>query len=245
MHAAEEYAAMKNEHEAAMAFERVKTYHPKSKFAPIALSKAADYYEQLGDKENTIRVLRMLIQEYTTADIFPARLKIAEMFNAEGQYEQARQECKRVADATSDAQLKARALLLLSQSLIGLGRNSEADEAVSDIARNFKSTPSYYKALFMQGVLKNMAGNWDGAMASWKSLADDSSKAPKQLRQDACIEMAEANNRMRLYSRALSLFERASEIRGLRNGEALYKAGIAAEQTGDLVQMRHNVILVH
>ena len=158
------------------------------------------------------------------------------MFNAEGQYEQARQECKRVADATNDAQLKARALLLLSQSLIGLGRNSEADEAVSDIAKNFKSTLSYYKALFMQGVLKNMAGNLDGAIASWKSLAEDSSKAPKQLRQDACIEMAEANNRIRLYSRAFSMFEHASEIRGIRNGEALYKAGIAAEQTGDLAK---------
>jgi tetratricopeptide (TPR) repeat protein len=236
MNAAEESAALKNDREAAMAFERVKTFHPKSKLAPIALSKAADYYEQLGDKENAHRVLRMLIQEYTTAEVLPARLKIAEMFNAEGQYEQARQECKRVADATDDAQLKARALLLLSQSLIGLGRNSEADEAVSDIAKNFKSTSSYYHALFTLGVLKNMAGNTDGAMAAWKSLAEDSSKAPKQLRQDACIEMAEANNRGRLYSRALSMFERASEIRGLRNGEALYKAGIAAEQTGDLAK---------
>ncbi|MGD0036924.1 MAG: tetratricopeptide repeat protein, partial [Bacteroidota bacterium] len=100
MNAAEEYAAMKNEREAAMAFERVKTFHPKSKFAPIALSKAADYYEQLGDKENTNRVLRMLTQEYTTVEVLPARLRIAEMLNAEEQYEQARQESKRVVDAT-------------------------------------------------------------------------------------------------------------------------------------------------
>jgi TolA-binding protein len=63
MNAAEEYAAMKNEHEAAMAFERVKTFYPKSKFAPVALSKAADYYSQLGDKENANRVLRLLTQE--------------------------------------------------------------------------------------------------------------------------------------------------------------------------------------
>ena len=234
MNAAEEYAAMKNEREAAMAFERVKTFYPKSKFAPIALSKAADYYDQIGDKENTNRVLRLLTQEYTTAEVFPARLKIAEMFNAEGQYEQARQECTRVVEATNDPQLKARALLLLSQSLIGLGKNSEAEEAVSDIAKNFRYTSSYYNALFTLGVLKNMAGNTDGAMAGWKTLAEDSSKAPNQLRQDAYIEMAEANNHVRMYSRASSLFERASEIRGLRNGEAFYKAGIAAEQTGDL-----------
>jgi len=236
MNTAEEYAAMKNEREAAMAFERVKTFYPKSKFAPAALSKAADYYSQLGDKENANRVLRLLTQEYTTVEVLPARLKIAEMLNADGKFEQARLECKLVTESTNDPQLKARGLLLLSQSLIGLGRNSEADEAVSDITKNFKSTASYYNALFSLGVLKNMAGNTDGAMAAWKSLTEDSSKAPKQLRQDACIEMAEANNHVRMYSRASSLFERASEIRGIRNGEALYKAGIAAEQSGDLLK---------
>ena len=236
MNAAEEYAAMKNEREAAMAFERVKTFHPKSKFAPIALSKAADYYEQLGDKENTNRVLRMLTQEYTTVEVLPARLRIAEMLIAEEQYEQARQESKHVVDATNDAPLKARALLLLGRSLVGLGKTSEAEEAFSDVVNNFKSTSSYYKALFALGALKNLAGNTDDAMARWKSLAEDSTKAPKQLRQDAYIEMAEANNRVRSYSRALSLFERASEIRGVRNGEVLYKAGIAAEQTGDLTK---------
>jgi tetratricopeptide (TPR) repeat protein len=236
MNAAEEYAAMNNEREAALAFERVKTFHPKSKFAPLALSKAADYYEQLGDMENTHRVLRMLTQEYTTPEVLPARLRIAEILNAEGQYEQARQECKSVVDATNDAQLKARGLLLMGQALAGLEKTSDAEEALSDIVSNFKSTSSYYKALFALGALKNLAGNTDGAMTAWKSLAEDSTKAPKQLRQDAYIEMAEANNRVRSYPRALSLFERASEIRGVRNGEVLYKAGIAAERMGDLTK---------
>ena len=236
MNAAEEYAAMNNEREAAMAFERVKTFHPKSKFAPIALSKAADYYEQLGDMENTNRVLRMLTQEYTAPEVLPARLRIAEILNAEGQYEQARQECKSVADATTDAQLKARGLLLMSQALVGLGKTSDAEAALTNIVSNFKTTSSYYKALFALGALKNLAGNTDDAMTSWKLLAEDSTKAPKQLRQDAYVEMAEANNRVRSYPRALSLFERASEIRGGRNGEVLYKAGIAAERMGDLAK---------
>ena len=236
MNAAEEYAASKNEREAAMAFERVKTFYPKSKFASIALSKAADYYEQLGDKENTVRVLHILTQEYTTVEVLPARLKIAEMLNAENQFEQACQECKRVVDATNDSQLKARALLIMGQAFVGLGRISEAEEAFSDVVKNFKSTPSYYKTLFTLGVLNNLAGNTDNAVAAWKSLAADSVKAPKQLRQDAFIEMAEACSRVRLYPRALNLLEFASEIRGLRNGEALYKAGIAAEQIGDLAK---------
>ena len=233
MNAAEEYSAMNNEREAAMAFERVKTFYPKSKYAPIALSKAADYYEQIGDKENTTRVLRMLTQEYTSAEVLPARLRIAEILTGEGRYEQARQECKSVTDATNDAPLKARGLLTMGQAFIGLGKTKEADDVLSDVVTNFKSTPSYYKALFLLGTLKNLAGNTDGAMAAWKSLTDDSTKAPKQLRQDAFIEMAEANNRVRSYARALSLYERASGIHGVRNGEVLYKAGIAAEVTGD------------
>jgi len=125
---------------------------------------------------------------------------------------------------------------LSGQSLEGLGKTSEAEEAFSNVVKNFKSTLSYHKALFTLGMLKNLAGSTEDAMSVWKSLAEDSAKAPKQLRQDAYIEMAEANNRVRSYPRAIYLFERASEIRGLRNGEALYKAGVAAEQTGDLVK---------
>jgi TolA-binding protein len=234
MNVAEEYAAMKNDREAAMAFERVITFHPSSKFAPIALLKAAEYYGRLKDTDNTLRVLRILTQEYTTDEVLPARNKLAEILISAGQFEQARQESKRVIDATKESQLKARALVLYGQSLIGLGKIAEAETAVSDVTKNFKSTSSYYDALFTLGVLKNAAGNTDDAMVSWRTLADDSVKTPKQLRQDACIEMAEANNRVRSYSRALFLFELASDIRGIRNGEALYKAGIAAERTGDL-----------
>jgi TolA-binding protein len=236
MNVAEEYAAMNNKREAAMAFERVKTFHPKSKYAPIALSKSADYYEQIGDMENTNRVLHTLTQEYNTPEVLPARLRIAEILITQGRYELATQECKSVADATSDAPLKARGLLLLGQAFIGEGKNSDADESLSEVVKNFKSTSSYYKALYTLGVLKILTGNTDGAMAAWKSLVEDSIKAPAQLRQDAYVDMAETNSRVRAYPRALSLLEHAVEIRGVRNGEVLYKAGIAAEQTGDLIK---------
>jgi TolA-binding protein len=231
---AEEYAAMKNEREAAMAFERVKTFHPSSKFAPVALLKAAEYYGRLKDTENTLRVLRILTQEYTTDEVLPARNKLAEILISSGQFEQARQGTKHVIDLAKDAQLKARALVLHGQALIGLGKIAEAETAVSDVTKNFKSTSSYYDALFVLGVLKNAGGKTDEAIVAWKSAADDSLKAPKQLRQDAYIEMAEANSRMQSNARALELFEKAGKIRGTRNGEVFYKAGVAAERTGDL-----------
>ena len=45
-------------------------------------------------------------------------------------------------------------------------------------------------------ALKNLSGKTEGAITAWKSLAEDSIKAPKQLRQDAYLEMAEADNRV-------------------------------------------------
>ena len=236
MNVAEEYVAMGNIREAAMAFERVKTFHPKSKFAPSALLKAAEYYEKLDDGENAHRVLRTLTQEYTTGEVLPARIKLAEMFLACGQLEQARQESKRVADATKDTPMKARALLLMGQSLLAFGKPSEAEEPLNDIIKNYSSTPSYYSALYTIGMLKNSSGNTEDAMTSWRSLAEDSIKAPAQLRQDAYMEMGEANNRVREWKRALVLFEHASDIKGTRHSEALYKAGVAAERAGDLTK---------
>jgi TolA-binding protein len=240
MNAAEEYAAMKNDREAAMAFERVKTFYPKNKLAPAGLFKAAEYYDKIGEKENTRRVLRSLTQEYTTAEVLPARLKLAELYSANGEYGQARQECKRVVDVDCGAQLKSRALLLMGQSLIGLEKNSEAEIVISEVVKNFKSTTSYYNALFILGKLKSLAGNTDEAMVAWQTVIADNTKAPKQLQQDVCIEIAETNNNMRSYPQALSFLERAGEIRGRRNGEAFYKAGVAAERGGNRTKAAQN-----
>jgi TolA-binding protein len=236
MNAAEEYVALKNDREAAMAFERVKTFHPKSKFAPAALLNAAEYYNKLGDTENALRVLRTLTEDYTTAEVLTGRIKLAEMLLAAGQFEQARQESKRVIDATNDASLKSRALLLMGQSLLSLGKTSDADKSIADVIKNYRSTPSYYTALFTMAMLKNSSGETDDAMKAWRAIADDSTKAPAQLRQDSYMEMAEANNRVRQFSRALELFSHAGDIPGKRNGEALYDAAVAAERTDNLAR---------
>ncbi len=235
MNVAEEFAAMKNEREAAMGFERVKTFHPSSKFAPAALLKAAEYYGRLKDTENTLRVLRILTQEYTTDEVMPARNKLAEILISAGQFDQARQESKRVIDAAKDPQLKARALVLYGRALNGLGKNAEAETALSDVVDNYKSTSSWCDALFTLGMLKKTSGNTDEALSVWKSVTDDSSKASAQLKQDVYIEMAEVYS-MQSDKRALELFEKAVKIRGLRNGEALYKAGVAADRIGDHIK---------
>jgi TolA-binding protein len=236
MNVAEEYALMKKNREAAMAFERVKTYHPGNKLAPVALLKAAELYTEIQDTDNTLRVLRLLTQEYTTDEVLPGRIRLAEILLSLGQDEQARQESKRVFDSAKDTQQKTQASVLYGRSLIALGKIAEAETVLSDAAKNFKSTSKYYDVLFTLGVLKNTAGKTDDALSLWKSITENTNDAPKQLRQDAYMEMAEASSRAQSHDRALLLYEQAGEIRGHRNREALYKAGVSAERAGDKVK---------
>jgi TolA-binding protein len=235
MNVASDYVLSGNTREAASAYERVKTFHPRSSFAPQALLKASELYEKLNDRENVRRVLRMLTQEYSSADVLPARLALAEMLIADGQPEQARQESKQAVDVAADASLKAQGLLVMSKALKALGRNQESEEALSTVITKFKSTPSYFSALYDFGVLRNSLGDADGAMASWTSLADNTN-APVQLRQDAFLAMGESNMHVRAFARALDLFGYAGGFRGGRNGEAWYRAGVAAECTGDMTK---------
>ncbi len=232
MNVASEYVISGNTREAALAYERVKTFHPRSKFAPQALLKASELYGKIGDRENVRRVLRMLAQEYSSAEVLPARLALAEMLIADGQPEQARQESKQVVDVAADAPLKAQGLLVMSKALKALGRNQESEDALSTILTKFKNTPSYFSALYEFGALRNILGDTDGAMTSWRSLADDTNASP-QLRQNAFLDMAELNMRIRGFARALELFGYAGGFRGERNGEAYYRAGVAAECLGD------------
>ena len=236
MNAAEAYVALKNFRDAAVAYERVKTFQPKSKSAPSALLKAADYYQRMGDDDNARRVLRMLTQEYSTPEVLAARLRLAELLIAGKDFEPARQECRRVAEGTKDAALRARALFLMGNALTGLDRISEAETALSQVVTDYRSSDVEPSALFLLGTIRYSLGNTVDAMASWRAVADDSVRSPRQLRQDAFLEMGDANARVNRPTRALELYERAASIRGARNGEALFKAGIAAEGKRDTIR---------
>jgi TolA-binding protein len=157
---ADSYVSLKNLREAALAFERVKTFHPKSKIAPSALVKSSEYFDLAGDPESSRKVLRTLIQDYSSSDvILPARLKLAVMYLSDNQFELARAESKRVADASKDGSLSSQALVLLSRALVGLNKSDEAQRALDEVTKNFRSTPSYYSALLLLGSLQREMGN--------------------------------------------------------------------------------------
>jgi TolA-binding protein len=233
MSAAESFVYLKNDREAALAFERVKTFQPKSKFATAALLRSAELYERVGEPEQARRVLRMLTQEYSSAEVLPARVRLAELLLADGQDEQARIESRRVLDGTKDADLRSRAQLVMARALVKLGRTTEAETALSELTRDSKKTAGYHTALFLLGELRSNAANADDAIAAWRAIADDSTRAPQQVRQDALLELGAALERNGDDRRAREQYSRAAAIRGVRTGEAFYRAGVAAERAGD------------
>lgn len=228
---AEAYVALKNPHEAALAFERVKTFHPKSKLAPSALAKASEYFDASGDHENAKKILRTLIQDYSSADVaLPARLRLAEIYFSENQFELARAESKRVADLSKEFAQKSHASVMVAEALTKLGKYDEAQNSLNDVIKNYRSTPSYYSALLLIGSLQRDVGDFDDAVASWKAVADDSAKAPAAIRQNALLQMGDSYGLREDYPKALIYFEKALPLKGARGTEALLRAGHAAEK---------------
>jgi TolA-binding protein len=232
---ADSYVSLKNLREAALAFERVKTFHPKSKIAPSALVKSSEYFDLAGDPESSRKVLRTLIQDYSSSDVtLPARLKLAQMYLSDNQFELARIESKRVADVSKDANLTGRSLILLSRALSGLNKSDEAQRALDEIARNYRSTSSYYSALLLLGSLQREMGNANQALASWKLIEADSAKAPTEIRQQALIEIGDMYALRSDQVKALQSYVKGAAAPGPLHVSVLFKAGLAAEQTGDI-----------
>ena len=239
---AEAYVATNNVREAALAFERVRTFQPKSKIAPAALMKSSEYFELAKDRENAKRVLRTLIQEYGSSDVvLPARLRLAQMYLPDNQFELARAESKRVVDASKDPALKAQAYVAMAKALAGLGKLEEAEGALNEVVKNDRSTTSYAPALLFLGSLQRDAGRLNDAMNSWRAVANDTARSHSSDQQDALIEMGDSYSVRGEYGQALPLYEKAGAIKEVRWGEASYKAGVCAERTGSLVKASDNL----
>lgn len=234
---ADSYVSLKNLREAALAFERVKTFHPKSKLAPSALLKSSEYFDLAGDPESSRKVLRTLIQDYSSSEvILPARLKLAQMYLSDNQFELARVESKRVADVSKDADLSGQAFILLSRALAGLNRSNEAQHALDEITKNYRSTSSYYTALLLLGSLQREMGNAKQALAPWKLIEADSARAPSVIRQQALIELGDLYALRSDQVKALQSYTKGATALGPLRVSALLKAGLAAEQTGDVLE---------
>lgn len=230
---AESYVALNNAREAALAFERVKTFHPRSKLAPGALIKSAEYFEVARDPESAKKVLRALIQDYSSSDVvLPGRLRLAQMYLSDNQLELARAEARRVIDGSRDPELKAQAYVTTAEALTRIGKLEEAQNALGDVVKSHKATSTYYTALLLLGSLQRELGGVSDALDSWRAIVDDSAEAPADIRQDALVRSGDSYLLRKEYANAVSAYERAAVINGNLRGDAAYRAGGAALKAG-------------
>ena len=227
---AESYVAQNNVREAAVAFERLKVFHPKSRMASSALLKASVLYERAGDGSAAERMLRMVLQEYAgSEEAVSARMRLAEIAYAKQQYDVARTEAQRIVATVKDGDQKARAQLLLARALIGLERYPEAEALLTELRKNSRLSVSI-EAQFLQASIKKQLGNLQEAIGIWKLVAADSVRASREMRQSALLELGDAYLALRDAATALPQFERAAALHAGRSGEAWYNAARVAEQ---------------
>ncbi len=229
---AESFLLMEKKQEAALAFERVKTFHPKNKLAPQSLLRAAEIYEQINDRENLKRTLLTLIQEYSTNETLPARLKLSDIYVEEGKPEQAIQEARVVWGASASAQLKAQSLLVLSKAFRALGYYTDALKSLTEIITKYPTTEISYQAQYEIGTVYKSYGNIDAARTSWEKLMNNQ-QVPAVLRQNAAIDIGYTYAAQQNFKKAFSFFRIAGELNGPRKKQAAIVAGISAELSAD------------
>lgn len=231
---AEAYDSLQNPKEAALAFERVKTFHSKSPLAPRALLKASTYFEEAGDRESSKKTLRALTEEYgSSAVVFEARLRLARIYFSEQQFELARIEAAKVADGTTDPALAPAGLQLSASALARLGRPEDAKKALEIIVTKYRSGPAYFDALLALAELHAGSGSFDEAGKIWKQIIEGKERPPVQVRESAFLARGDAEVMQGKLKEALASFESAVALRSSRSGEAAFKAARAAERLGN------------
>ncbi len=191
----EAYVALGNSAEAASAFERLKVFNPTSKLAPDALLRAGTYFQKAGDLDNAKKVLRAIIQEYTTSQsVLTARLRYAEILIQEKNAEPARIELRKIIDGPV-ASLKPEALVLLGTLEFNEGKFPEAEKYFRKVMALDKKGSRASSAAVKLAMLYREQGNVSGAVELLKPVISDSSITDTSLFQTALIEYGEMSLR--------------------------------------------------
>ena len=203
----ESYAALGNAAEAASAFERVKVFYPASKLAPDALLRASVYFQRASDMENSQKVLRALIQEYTTKQsVLTARLRLGSLLAKDGNVEQAQAEFQRVLNGTIP-ELKAEALVELGNLYASIGKIEEAEKKFRETLSSYGKSPVAPAASLALGTLYLQEGNLQPAIDLLKKISADTTIADTTLRQTALLNYGTAAYQKRDVQSALASFD--------------------------------------
>lgn len=231
---AEAYVRLGNPGEAALAFERVKTFHPRSPLAPSALLKAGEFFGLSGNRDNARKVLRTLTQEYASSEVIQeARVRLAQMYFDDSQYEMASAEARKVADAAPNTPLGSVAAQLTARSLAATGKMEEAKKILGDLIARLRGSELSYEPTLELGRLQKGSGDPEGAIKTWSALVDPKTSVPATLRQSSHLETGDALVLRGKFTESVQQFELGAKAGGPRTGEALYKAGLSAEWIGN------------
>jgi TolA-binding protein len=231
---AEAYVKLGNPGEAALAFERVKTFHPRNRLAPSALLKASEFFGLSGNRDNARKALRTLTQEYASSEVIQeARIRLAQMYFEDGQYEMAAAEAKKAGDAGPNTTQGSAAAQLTARSLAALGKTEEAKRILGDLIARLRTGEMSYEPTLELGQLQMESGNPEEAIKTWSTLIDPQKRVPAALRQSALLETGDALVLRGKFGESVQQFEIGAKTGGPRTGEAFYKAALSSEWVGN------------
>ncbi|MEX2115247.1 MAG: tetratricopeptide repeat protein [Bacteroidota bacterium] len=231
---AEAYVKLGNPGEAALAFERVKTFHPRSRLAPAALLKASEYFGLSGNRDNARKALRTLTQEYASSEVIQeGRMRLAQMYFDDGQYEMAAAEARKTVDAAPNTTHGSFAMQLQARSLAAMGKTEEAKKILADLITRLRGSEMAFEPILELGRLQKESGKPEEAIKTWSTLFDPQNKVPAPLRQSAHLETGDALVLRGRFGESMQQYELAVKAGGSRTSEALHKVALSAERAGN------------
>ncbi|MDE3057566.1 MAG: tetratricopeptide repeat protein [Bacteroidota bacterium] len=201
---------------AASSFERIKVFQPKSKIAPKALLKAAEYFDKASDPEDAKRVLSSLFTEYPADPLVPeAHLRLGQIFFREGNLISAGKELAKAREAGANDELKGKITIELGKLAEAEGNRSEAENLYRSLIENGTGTkrkaeesfsPSAAQARLLLGELLHATGRSDDAEEQFKTLTEDSSVVAKDILQQALCDLGKVLYEQKKYKSAAAAF---------------------------------------
>ncbi len=203
------YASQMNHREAALAFERVKVFHPRSPLAPEALVLAGRQFGLAGMPDDARRVLRIVLQEYPASGaVHTARTALAELYFREGQTALAQTELLRVVEGDPSPDARAQALLILGDIYRAQWRLDDAKARYQEVITKHPESSAINPARVHLGILLNETGKHSEAMELFKKTLADKSVADSGLIYSAELGLGAAYEGSGDYDRAVRQFER-------------------------------------
>jgi TolA-binding protein len=206
---AEAHASAGNLHEAALAYERVKVFHPKSKLAAEALVRSGEEFLAAGERDNARRVLRIVLQEYGSSPaVLTARTRLATIYFAEGNLTQAQSELKRVTEGDPSPDARAQALLLLGNIQQATGKGALARANYQEIIQNYKATSALQGAYVHLGRLLVADGQYRDAAENFRKAAAEKTHPDSALTRDTMLGLGDALAALQDHAGAVAAYER-------------------------------------